>query len=443
MNKRQIEVQKTNLAEEKRVLEELKNCYQKASEDCAAKIRELAARTDMQNLQSIVYQKQYQQALKKQIDSILDLLQTESFSMIAEYLSVSYENGFVGTLYDLQGQGVPLLIPIDQSQVVKALQNDTKLSQGYYARLGEDVNKLKKSVKAQVSRGIANGSTWLQVATELTNQMVSPFKTSMYNAMRMARTEGHRIQQQAQWDTLNRAKKCGADVVKQWDSTLDDKTRESHRILHGQIKELDEDFEVNSHRAKFPGGFGVASEDIHCRCVLTQKARWALDTEETHYLGDAKTMTDAQLKPIADKLGIPVDELRKYSGQIIPVTAKDYTDFRRQYNRIWHYKAVPETIEKTDDFGIIKNVNTANGIKVSAPSQHMLERAAERGVTAADVTNALQQPLHINEVKTDNQGRRSQRFIGALATVNVNPDSGIVTTIWKTGQKTKEKYQKE
>ena len=342
MNKRQLEVQRVNLAEEKKVLEQLKDCYKKASEDCAAKIRELAARTDMQNLQSIVYQKQYQQALKKQLDSILDLLQTESFSTIAEYLGISYENGFIGTLYDLQGQGVPLIIPIDQSQVVKALQNDTQLSQSYYDRLGEDVNKLKKSVKAQVSRGIANGSTWLQVAEELSNDMTSPFKTARYNAVRIARTEGHRIQQQSQWDALNEARGKGADVVKQWDATLDERTRESHCTLDGQIRELDEPFEVNGLQAMFPGGFGVASEDVNCRCCVTQKARWALDIEETKHLGQTDNMTDAQLSLIADKLGISVDELRKYSDQIIPVKAQDYADFRRQYNNIWHYETVAE-----------------------------------------------------------------------------------------------------
>lgn len=40
--------------------------------------------------------------------------------------------------------------------------------------------------------------------------------------MRITRTEGHRIQQASTLDAQRAAKKRGADVVKQWDSTLDE-----------------------------------------------------------------------------------------------------------------------------------------------------------------------------------------------------------------------------
>lgn len=39
--------------------------------------------------------------------------------------------------------------------------------------------------------------------------------------MRITRTEAHRISQQAAYDALKKAKANGADVVKQWDATLD------------------------------------------------------------------------------------------------------------------------------------------------------------------------------------------------------------------------------
>ena len=42
--------------------------------------------------------------------------------------SASFNDGYVGVMYDLQGQGIPLIIPIDQEQVAKAIQTDTKLS---------------------------------------------------------------------------------------------------------------------------------------------------------------------------------------------------------------------------------------------------------------------------------------------------------------------------
>lgn len=280
VNKRQIEVQKVLNQEEKKMIQLLKMVYQQAAKDCEMKIRELAGKMTMENLQSVIYQKRYQEAMKKQIDSILDALQVQEFDGIAGYLSGCYEDGFLGALYDLHGQGIPLIFPLDQRQVVKAVQTDSKLSTDLYSRLGEDVKYLKKSIRAELSRGIASGSTWAEMAVHIANGMNSPFRKATNNAMRIARTEGHRIQNEAQMDTMIEAKKRGADVVKQWIATLDDRTRTTHKQLDGQIRELDDYFEVNGNRAKHPGAFHVAKEDIHCRCCMAQRAKWNLDQDE-------------------------------------------------------------------------------------------------------------------------------------------------------------------
>jgi hypothetical protein len=85
---------------------------------------------------------------------------------------------------------------------------------------------------------------------------------------------------------------------------------------------------------------------------------------------------------------------------------------------------------------------TSNGIQTTSLSQHMKERSEERGVNLDDVKDALTNPLHIDEIKYDDQGRPSQRFIGEGATVNVNPETGIITTVWKTGSGKVKKYKK-
>ena len=272
MNKRQKEVQQSMLQEEQEYIRRLKETYRQASRDCENKIRELSARSDLENIQSIVYQKQYQQILKMQIDEALMDLQSNEYRSMNEYLENCYINGAVGAFYDMHGQGVPVLFPIDQSQVAKAVKLDSKISVGLYTRLGEDVLKLKENIRNEISRGIANGSTWNQTASNLAMGMRSPLNKSYNNAVRIARTEGHRIQNQAQMDTLNKAKSKGADVVKQWDSTLDDDTRDTHKQLDGQIREIDQPFEVNGKTAMQPGGFGDPAEDCNCRCCMLQRA---------------------------------------------------------------------------------------------------------------------------------------------------------------------------
>ena len=347
MNKAQKEAQQAQLSDEKAVVEQLRKIYKQARNDCERRIRELSSRTDFENLQSIIYQKQYQEALKKQLDSILDGLQGQQFTSIADYLQKSYHNGYIGVMYDLHRQGIPILMPINQDQVVKAVQTDSKLSQGLYDRLGEDVGVLKKSIRTELSRGIANGSTWNEMARQIANGMNNPYDKSINNAIRIARTEGHRVQQQSAFDSLCKAKESGADVVKQWDATLDDRTRNTHKNLDGQIREIDEYFEVNGHRALHPGAFGVASEDIHCRCHLLQRAKWAL--------GEAELQT---LKDRAAYFGLD--------------KTKDFEDFKQKYLHL------PENAGTMDLKDIqLGELESAYGKKHSAAIKKQIENAPD------------------------------------------------------------------
>lgn len=285
MNKAQKEVQQTQLNAEKKVIRLLERVYEQAKKDCEQKIRELSARTDMENLQSVIYQKQYQQMLVDQLESILYDLQEGQFTNIADYLQKSYVNGYTGVYYDIgKVTGIPVVMPIRQDQVVKAVQTDSKLSTSLYNKLGEDVTYLKKSIRAELSRGIASGSTWNQMAVHIAKGMNSPFRKAYNNAIRIARTEGHRIQNEAALDAQDEAKKKGANVVKQWDATLDDRTRPDHQAADGQIREIDEPFDVGGEKMKAPGVGGSAKNVCNCRCCLLQRAKWALDEDELEEL---------------------------------------------------------------------------------------------------------------------------------------------------------------
>ena len=284
MNKAQKEVQQAQLNDEQKVIKLLELVYEQAKKDCEQKIRELSARTDLENLQSIVYQKEYQQMMVDQLEAMLYDLHEGQFTTIADYLEQSYINGYVGMFYDLQSTGIPLVIPIQQDQVVKALKTNSKLSSGLYKRLGEDVDYLKRSIRAELSRGISSGSSWNEMALRIAKGMNSPFRKAYNNAIRIARTEGHRIQNEAALDGQHEAKKKGADIVKQWDSTLDGRTRDEHRECDGQIREIDEPFDVGGEKMQAPGIGGSAKNVCNCRCCLLQRAKWALDEDELEEL---------------------------------------------------------------------------------------------------------------------------------------------------------------
>lgn len=127
-------------------------------------------------------------------------------------------------------------------------------------------------------RGLATELSYSQIARNISDYGES----NMHRAMNIARTEGHRVQNTARLDSMNAAKSKGADIVKQWDATLDGNTRPEHASLDGQIRELDEDFTVGGYSASSPGNFGVAYMDCNCRCCMLQRARWAVKGETTY-----------------------------------------------------------------------------------------------------------------------------------------------------------------
>ena len=277
MNSRQKQVQMSLLKNEKAVIKQLEQSYKDAIADIDKYILQLLARKDTENLQSIIYQIKYQEAIKKELESYLKVLHSKNFNTVDEYLKECYEQAHIGALFDLQGQGIPLILPLDQEQMISAITLNSKLSAPLYNALGYNVDALKINVLQEISRGIAQGLSYQEMARNLKNVTNVDYNKTL----RIAKTEGHRIQQEATYNVQKKAIEKGADVVKQWDSTLDGKTRPTHRMLDGQIVGVDEYFTSESgYKALYPGGFGVASEDCNCRCCLLQRAKWALSDEE-------------------------------------------------------------------------------------------------------------------------------------------------------------------
>ena len=277
MNKHEKKAYAYMLDEEKSILDALEKVYQKALDEINARLRLMQAD---ELLESRIYRKQYQEALKGQVEAILENLHTQEYETIEEYLKESYIDGIVATMYSLHQQGLPLTIPIDQEQVVKALVTDSAISEGLYKSLGVDVKNLRKVIAAEISRGIATNMSYSDMARNVADQT----GIAKNRARSIVITESHRIQEEAAQNARVKAKEQGCKIVKQWDATLDGRTRDTHRRLDGQIREVDEPFEIDGKTAMQPGGFGIAEEDINCRCISLTRATWALGEKELEIL---------------------------------------------------------------------------------------------------------------------------------------------------------------
>ena len=120
----------------------------------------------------------------------------------------------------------------------------------------------------------------------------------MRKANILAQNEGARVRLKATIDGAYVARSKGADVVKQWDATLDSKTRPVLREPDQQVAELDEPFKYSCGKVMQLKEFGIAALDINCRCALLILPR--LDVQDTYKRRDNISKNLVEAKNYAD-----------------------------------------------------------------------------------------------------------------------------------------------
>lgn len=300
------EIEEWFLDLEDSTLDKIKKTYNKSLKDVQAKAKELQdeieklkskASADDEVLQSQirskVYQLEYQKNLEKQISNLMDVANDKNYKTIRAYLYNVYHDGFLTEQYRLMSNGLNITMPINQKLLVKAVNttfDDIPLS----ARIYENVNKAKQSIISEISRGLSTGMSNQDMARNLQNSM----GVSMRKAFQIAQNEGARVRQSAIKDSMVEAKKKGADIVKQWSATLDGRTRPVHRELDGQWAEIDKKFKYSGGEVNAPKEFGIASEDVNCRCTLLSVPRW--DITGKHWQLDNKVKQLVEVKNYQD-----------------------------------------------------------------------------------------------------------------------------------------------
>lgn len=372
------------LLSEKKVMEQLERSYQKALEAVKDRLRQLDERTDVENRQAVAYQKEFQQGLQKQLERILGKLHSKTYRTVQEYLQDCYLTGHTAVLYELQSDGLRLSLPIPQDKVYQAAINDTKLVKPLYDSIGEDFAGLKKHITDIVSAGFASGASYGDMANQITGKMIGNYATMRGGALGRAklivRTEGNRIANAARLETARTAKQQGADLVKQWDSTMDKKTRPHHVQLDGQVRELDEPFEVDGRKAQAPGRFGIASEDINCRCHAYSRPRWAVRADGDYkYDNQHRALVKVSSESYAAyRAGYVQETAEKPDGtapvpaghavEVTPPTPKDNGGTGKTYRA---EKIGGKTLTSGGDGGIIKDIESSIKVQTKYFNQNL------------------------------------------------------------------------
>ena len=121
----------------------------------------------------------------------------------------------------------------------------------------------RQKVENSITQGIIQGESVDQIAERLAKDL----QTNNMNKMRMfARTAMTGAQNAGRQKQMEDARERGIDIRKQWIATLDDRTRDTHQHLDGDIVDVDDTF---ANGLRYPGDpSGAPKEVYNCRCTM-------------------------------------------------------------------------------------------------------------------------------------------------------------------------------
>lgn len=136
---------------------------------------------------------------------------------------------------------------------------------------------------------------------------------------------------------------------------------------------------------------------------------------------------------------VPKDVFRRHDNCRCTVVFKSDKGTQNVWSKKWTDPQENVTLQTRKIIGLSVNRTTIKSV-----SGHMLERIKQRDVDADEIVDAITKPLKIKTTKTDPEnGKRSFQAIGEKATIAINPDTGNITTVWRTSRKLAAKLKKE
>lgn len=198
------------------------------------------------------------------IDEVLSELSGKATQTVAEYVTEELQQGYYGTWYTLEGaENLQLDFGMLPEEYIARIVHQPVNGEIFSARLYRYRTKLVENVTSALLDGAVRGAGYAEVAKQIGELTEANYK----QALRIARTEGGRVQSTVKQKAYEDAEAMGIKLEKQWMSTLDEKTRTSHQELDGQRAEIKEQFEFEGYKADGPKLFGVPWLDINCRCT--------------------------------------------------------------------------------------------------------------------------------------------------------------------------------
>ena len=192
-------------------------------------------------------------------------------------MAMAYVNGKLPEIYGLNYNALEDAVSeikgysftlVDADTVRNLALNDETLLPYKYIDGKKDIRWNTKKVNAEVLQGILQGESIPDIAKRLSN-VTEMNKTA---AIRNARTSVTSAECNGRQDSYIRATNDGIILNREWIATNDGRTRHSHRLLDGQIAEVDKPFKSELGDIMYPGDPEADPANVYnCRCTIAAK----------------------------------------------------------------------------------------------------------------------------------------------------------------------------
>jgi hypothetical protein len=232
----------------------------------AGKITESDYRTWLRNQ---VFQSEMMHQKLDNITQTCTTAQQTAYNLARDEQYDIFALGANWAFYELeQAAGVAFNLTLYNTEAVKRLLvENPKLVPN--KRIKSESNKTydARVFNRYVMQGIIQGKSVHDIAVQAVKGMAD---TEVHWAMNNAITALTGAQNAGTMQQLRNAEAIGIEVQKRWNSTLDYRTREMHRLLDQETADLDEPFKAQGYEIQYPGDPNATPEMVyHCRCKVT------------------------------------------------------------------------------------------------------------------------------------------------------------------------------
>jgi len=212
--------------------------------------------------------------LEQQIIEQIKLLTKTNKSIIKNGLTDLYKYNFYYSAYSYENSlGANLGFGELKKELIDAVMFNPFDRIKWSKRLLANADDYIRQIRGALAQGLITGQGYPKIAVELSHKTEIDYNKTA----RIIRTEGHRVQNAASEVSYKRftaaADRLGIKTQKVWETAEDDRVRDSHIYMQGQVA-INGSFTFRSgNTTEAPGLSGIAAEDINCRCTTISEVK--------------------------------------------------------------------------------------------------------------------------------------------------------------------------